>query len=151
MKRLAAASLTVAELWLKRVGEALYPDGDESIAVFEKIAQEKSLLCDVKQPRSLKHLKLYWSICHRIANALDRDGLNAEAVSDFFKKATGHLTVIQTKTFGPIERLDSISFTKMDQIAFRDFFERCIRFAYVEWGIPADVFSDLLLPKEERR
>lgn len=137
----------MATIWMRRFENSLVPDGTEALAAFEKIAHDKPLECEVKQPRSAKHLRLYWVICSRIADALDRDGLDREAVSDFFKRATGHFTEIETKTFGTIIRLDSISFAKMDQIAFREFFERCIRFAYSEWGIPADVFSDLLEDK----
>lgn len=141
----------MAELWLKRVGEALYPDGPESLAVFEKVPHQKPLFCEVKQPRSLQHLKLYWSIVHRIVNALDRADVNDVRVDKFFKRATGLYTEYETKTFGKELEYGSIAFKNMDQIAFSEFFEKCIRFAYGEWGIPADVFSDLLEPKGERR
>lgn len=140
----------MAELWVQKVDGVLHADGDESLAVLDKVPSGKSLLCEVKQPRNAKHLRLYWAICARIADALDRDDIDREAVSDFFKRATGHFTEIESKTFGTIIRLDSISFAKMDQLAFSEFFEKCIRFAYLEWGIPADVFSDLLERKDER-
>lgn len=134
----------MAELWLIKVGSALHPDGPESQAVFDKMPGGKPLLADVKQKRSAKHLRLWFAICNRIANALDRDDIDGEAVSDFLKKATGHYTTLHTKTQGDIIRLDSISFAKLDQLGFNDFFEKAIRFSYLEWGIPPDVFSDLL-------
>ncbi len=137
----------MADFWVIRIGDSLVPDGDDSRTVFEKIPQGKPLHCEVKQPRNAKHLRLYWKICHRIADALDRDDIDAEAVSDYFKRATGHFHILQSTEFGEIRVLDSISFAKMDQIAFSEFFEKCIRFCYSEWGIPADVFSDLLEPK----
>lgn len=137
----------MVDLWVRRIGNQLHADGNEALAVLMAMPIDKPMECVVTLKRSAKHHRLYWKICARIAQALDRDGLGSEEVSDFFKKATGHFTIIESKTFGPIERLDSISFAKMDQLAFREFFEKCIRFAYTEWGIPADVFSDLLEDK----
>lgn len=124
---------------------ALHPDGPESQTVFDKMPVGKSLACEVKQERSVKHLKLYWAICRRIADALDRDNVTHETVDKFFKRSTGLYTVVPSSTFEEgIVQYGSISFGKMDQMQFREYFEKCIRFAYTEWHIPANVFSDLL-------
>lgn len=140
----------VAELWLIKVGSALHPDGPESQAVFDKMPFGKPLQAEVKQKRSAKHHRLFWAICARIANALDRDDLDAEAIADALKIETGHFWVYQSAKDGPRRVAKSIAWAKMDQLAFSDFFERCVRAAYLEWKIPADVFSDLLERKDER-
>lgn len=134
----------MAELWLIKVDGVLVGEGNEANDAMAKLPSGVPLQCEVKRPRSAKHNRLYWKICARIATALDRTDIDSEKVSDFFKRATGHYEEIETKTWGTIIRLKSISFAKMDQIAFREFFEKCIRFATTEWGIPYDTFGDLL-------
>lgn len=139
-------------LWLKRVGNALVPDGDDSFAVFAKIPFAKSMQWEGKVPRNVGHHRLYWGLVHRIASAI---GEQAETVSDLLKIETGHCTVIHSKKYGEIRLPQSIAFAKMDQAAFSEFFERCVQVIYSQWGIARsdilDAVGDLLEPKTERR
>lgn len=128
-------------LWLRRVGNSLFPDGDESIAELSKIAFDKSLRCEVKQPRNSQHHKLFWSVCARVASGI---GAESDAVCDVLKIATGHYTLIRSKSYGEIKLPKSISFAKMDQTQFRTFFDKCMETIFTEWGIDRNAFSDLL-------
>lgn len=133
-------------LWLRRVGNALHPDGDESVAEFAKLPFVKSLRCEIKQPRNAAFHRLYWAVCARIATGV---GSNSENISDVLKIATGHYTTIRSKNYGEIRLPKSIAFHNLDETAFREFFLRCLVVIFQEWGIGADAFSDLLDVKGE--
>ena len=133
-------------LFVQKVGDALVPDSDESREILEKLAPGRSYRCEVKQPRNLQFHRLYFALCQRIGSGV---GLTAENVSDLFKLATDHVTVIKTKA-GMVKVPKSISFQAMDNTEFSAFFERCVAAAYEHWGIdPADV-ADLLAPEESQ-
>lgn len=135
----------MAELYLKRVGMALWPEGDDSIAAFSKIPFGKSLKAEVKQPRNPRYHRWFFAICSRIAGGI---GSDAETVANVFKFATGHVEIIKTKSYGEVKIPKSISFAQLDDLAFHEFVEKCIQTAYTEWQIdPADL-ADLLAPQE---
>jgi len=138
----------MAELFLKRVGMALWPDGDASVCEFAKLPFGKALKAEVKQPRNPAFHRLYFALCHRIAGGI---GSDAETISNVFKFATGHTDSIKTKSYGEVKIPKSISFSKMDGTQFREFFDRCIAVAFTEWGLDAEAFADLLDQKTEQR
>lgn len=139
-------------IWLKRVGNSLIADGNDSAAEFAKIPFGKVLRAEVKQPRNTAHHRLYWGLCHRIAAAI---GSYPENVSDMLKIETGHCDIVRSKKYGEVRLPKSIAFASMDQSAFNEFFERCVIVIYSEWGIARDdvmnAVSDLLAPKTEKR
>ncbi len=135
----------MAGLWVRRVGEGLWADGNESVAEFAKIPFGKPLKAEVKQPRNPRYHRWFFAICARIAGGI---GSDAETVANVFKFATGHVDTIKTKTYGEVRIPKSISFAKMDDLLFHEFVEKCIATAYTEWHIdPADL-ADLLTPQE---
>lgn len=138
----------MSELWLIKSGNALHPADDESVSEFGRLPFSKPLRCEVKQPRNPSHHRLYFALCHRIANGI---GSEAESISTVFKMATGHYEPIHTKSYGVVKAPKSISFAKMDQTAFNAFFEKCLDVAFTQWGIDRSAFADLLDPKTFRR
>ena len=132
------------KLWVKRVGQALLPSGDESIEEFEKVPVGTDVEISIRQPRSAAHLRLYWALCARIGNA---KGIDSEIVSDMLKIATGYCEIIQSRKYGQLRLPRSISFAAMDQIQFADFFRKCVDTIYTEWEISPSVVSDLLIPE----
>lgn len=140
----------MVDFWAIRKGDYLVPDGAESAAAFSKIPFGKPVKVEAKQPRNAAHLRLYWKLCARIAEAV---GAERETVSDLLKVRTGSVRIIQTKN--GIEKFPtSISFVNMDQTAFSAFFERCLVVIYEEFGIARpDILpfiEDLLVPTERR-
>ena len=137
----------MATVFLKRIGNALYPDGDASIAAVELLPFERTLKAEVTQPRSLPHHKLFWALCARIGQGI---GKSAEWVADAFKVETKNFDIF---SYGgkPHVVLRSIAFHKMDQIQFTAFFNECVQIAYREWKIdPADI-SDLLVREDDNQ
>lgn len=132
------------KFWAVRVGNALVPDGDGSLAEFEKLPFGKPLQTEVTQPRNSAHSRLYWKLCQRIGSGI---GKPAEWVSDAFKVETGHYDQFD---YGGRQHivLRSIAFHKFDQIQFREFFESCIKIMYENWKIDTASVADLLVPQE---
>lgn len=135
-------------LFLRRVGNTLAPDGDESVSELLSLPFGKSFKAEVKLPRNPRFHRLYFALCKRIADGIGRD---AEEISTVFKFATGHIEQIHSKTYGYIKVPKSISFAKLDETAFRKFFDACVAVALTEWGIEAEALADLLDPKTEVR
>ena len=50
----------MTRLWVKRVNNSLYPDGDELLAAMELLPFDKPLQADLRQPKSPKFARLYW-------------------------------------------------------------------------------------------
>lgn len=136
------------DLWLKRVGNALYADGDDSACEFSKIPFGKTLRAEIKQPRNPAFHRLYFALCHRIASGI---GSDAETISNIFKFATGHVDTIKTKSYGQVEIPKSISFSKMDNGQFSSFFEKCVVVCYEEWKIDPAQLEDLLVPEAQQK
>lgn len=134
----------MTKLWLKRVGNALHPDGDESVIALSKVPFGKSFAAELRQPRNGAFHRLYWALCQRVAEGI---GATAENVSDALKIATGHYTTLRTKTYGDLKQPKSISFAAMDNAAFSEFFERCVQTIYTEWKIDPAAVEDLLVPQ----
>ncbi len=135
-------------IYLRRVGYTLHADGEESVCELAKLPMNKTLRAEVKQPRNPAFHRLFFALCNRIANGVGRD---AEEIATVFKFATNHIDQIHSKTYGYIKVPKSISFAKLDEAGFREFFARCIETAFVEWGLEASAFADLLDPKTEKR
>lgn len=135
-------------LFLRRVGNALYPDGDESIATLLELPFDKHLMAEIKQPRNPRFHRLYFAMCKRIADGI---GASAENISTVFKYSTGHYDTLRTKSLGEVRIPKSISFAKLDEVGFRAFFNKCVDVALSEWGIAPEALADLIDPKTEMR
>lgn len=135
-------------IYLRRVGNALFPEGDEAIAELVKLPFAKSLRGEIKQPRNPAFHRLFWALCSRIANGI---GAEPESIASVFKLATGHVETVRTKSYGDMKIPKSISFAKLDEIGFRTFFDKCLQVAWLEWHLDPAEFADLLDPKTEKR
>lgn len=125
------------------------PSEGESATVFSRLPLGSSLHVEVRRPRNGKHHRLYWVLCHRMANAI---GCDSEALSDFLKVKTGHVRIVKTKD-GIEEFPASISYASMDQDQFREFFDKCIIIISEKFGIARpdilDAIADLIADKRE--
>jgi hypothetical protein len=133
--------------WAVRRGKGLEPYGDESLAEFANLPFDKPLQVDAVQPRNSAHHRLFWALCARVGRGIGKD---AEWVERAFKVETGHYDIYR---YGGRENLvlRSIAFGKMDQIAFREFFEKCIEIMYRVWKIDPASVADLLVPNEDQK
>jgi len=128
----------------KRPDGTLCPADDAGAEILQGLKVGAFVAVEVTRPRNIQHHRLYWALCSHIAQAI---GADRENVSDVIKLRTGHCTIVQTKT----ERVRlprSISFAKMDQAEFRQFFERCVRVVCEEF-LPHQRPSELIREIEQ--
>ena len=117
------------KVFMVRTMNGLLPDDERATEALRGIKIGQTVAVEVTRPRNIQHHRLYWAMCSKIGNALD---VEPENISDVLKLRTGHFVVVQTKS-GPVHLPRSISFAKMDQAQFREFFERCCRVITAEW------------------
>lgn len=141
----------MSEFFVIRVGNGLYAGDETNLAALLKLPYDRPILIEARAPRNGAHHRLYWALCHRIADAV---GSTSETVSDLLKINTGHCHFVSSKNHGYLKLPKSISFAAMDQTEFSAFFERCLVCIYEEWGIERkDIIAaieDLLVPTEGR-
>lgn len=131
-------------LWVRRVGNSLFPDSTESNLEFEKLPQDKSLQADIKQPRNPKFSRLYWVLCARIGQGIGKD---RAWVSDAFKVEIGFCQVFN---YGGKSHLVLKSTTDLDEVAFKEYFEACVACAYERWHIAPASVADILVKEEAK-
>jgi hypothetical protein len=140
----------MSSFWATRKDDHLVPvPSAENMAEFSKLPYGKEVLVEARQPRNAGHHKLFWVLCTRIGSSI---GQPADVVADILKVATGHATTVKLKSLGWQRFPKSISFAKMDQTQFSEFFEACLKVIYTEFGIARpeilEAIGDLLTPQE---
>lgn len=136
------------KLWAIKRGTRLEPYGDESVAEFDRLPTHKPLQVEVTQPRNSAHHRLFWALCARIGRGI---GQEADWVERAFKVETGHYDIYNMPGGRECMVLRSIAFGKMDQIAFKDFWERCLEIMYAKWQIDPASVADLIVPEEAQK
>lgn len=153
--------LFVEAKFVTGLGWGLFPTNAGGMEYLDsKIPKGKELRADVSQSRNLAHHKLYWALCAAVAEATD---ITPEEISDVLKLRTGHfeLEAVETEAgkWQTVARLKSIAFHKLDQLAFGEFFERCVRVIYERWygighnsskGLKTRI-DELLAPNTEKQ
>ena len=119
----------MSKTFFRRTLAGLAPDDDGASEALRGVQIGQVVAVEISRPRNLQHHRLYWALVSRIASALDID---RENVSDVLKLRTGHFVTVETRS-GPVQLPRSISFAKMDQAEFSEFFERCCREISVAW------------------
>ncbi len=143
----------MTDFWASRTGDQLIPSDSESWAEFARVPFGKALHVEVKQPRNPGHHRKFFTLVHRMANAL---GVNSEALRDHLTVRAGHVNIVKTKD-GIREYPASIAFAKMDQTEFNQFFNRCVVTIAEDWGLRRpdilDAVRDLIdggLPEQKK-
>ena len=126
-------------LFATRIGDCLWPSDAASEEAMRRIPPEKLVHVEVIRERNAKHHRLYFVLLHIVAKGLGKD---EDEIDYILRLESGHCEPVKMAD-GRIEhRVKSISWAKMDQLAFTPFFERCIQVIYEQYGI---------LPKDTRR
>mgnify|MGYP000043799597 CR=1 FL=1 len=112
----------MSDLMVRRVPQGLIADNAMTQAYFADLEVGRVYRAKISKPRNVRMHRLYWALCGAVAEQLDRP---AELISSLIKIRCGHVDVVKTAQ-GIVEIPKSISFAKMSQTDFREFFERAI-------------------------
>lgn len=107
----------------------LQPDNEAAREALQTLPVGSLVKCDVKRPRNLPQLRLFWSLCRAIGDAV---GAHRENVADVIKLKTGHFTVVKTAS-GLHKFPKSISFAKLSQAEFNVFMNEACRIVCAEF------------------
>ena len=121
------------KLVLIRSGHALYAVDTAGDIDLQRIAQGKEIMCEIKQARNPRFHRFAFALFNAIAEGTG-DFTSLEALRTWFKIRLGYADPI----IGPDGKthwvVRSLSFEKMDEADFREFFERAIDLAVKTWG-----------------
>lgn len=115
--------------FFKRTVTGLTPEDEQAAKTLRGIKPGEVIAVEVTRPRNIQHHRLFWAMVSKIAEAVDAE---PENVADVLKIKTGHYVTVTTKS-GLMMFPRSISFAKMDQAEFRDFFDRCCKVICAEF------------------
>lgn len=114
----------------KRLGGALDPIDDCGRDVLAKFGAGTVLKAEITKPRNIKFHRKYFAMLNLIFQNQDHYK-SLDDLLDVCKLRIGHVRTIETRH--GIERVPaSISFAKMDDIAFEDIYERTFQWAVTE-------------------
>lgn len=116
---------TKRPLFCRHTKHGLQPSDRATADALAQIPPCEIVRVEIKRPRNIRHHRLYWGMLQKICDNLDN--VRPEILNDVIKLRTGHVQVLKTRQ-GIVEIPGSISFDKMDQNEFRDFYERAVGF-----------------------
>ena len=130
---------------MTRRGDALVPASRAALDELQRLRDGANLLADVRQPRNVKHHRMFWALCTYVANALNagpgETEWTQELVADRLKIATGRAEVLALPAglrahYGAEVAVKpaSISFAAMDQAEFAAFANAAVRYLLAEFG-----------------
>lgn len=116
------------DILMRKAFGALRPVDEQGEESLRGIPNGAVVKVTVKRPRNIRHHRLYWALMSLLHENQSRYA-TVEELSDAIKCAVGHCTVITRPDGTEIRIPRSISFSKMDQDAFKQFFDRVVELA----------------------
>lgn len=110
------------KLMMTKTISGLVPSLAQDRELFSKLKIGKEYVAEIKQPRNVQQLKLYWSLIHLIFPE-QKTWTTKEDLSDAIKCAVGHCEQTTLKDGRIMVRPKSISFAKADQSQWEAFFD----------------------------
>lgn len=116
----------VADVMLHKRLNGLFPCDDASAEVVRALGQGEIIRATVRKPRNVKFHRKFFALLQLVNDATDK-WPNVEQLLVELKFRLGHVDTVQLST-GELVRLPrSISFAKMDDTEFAQFFDRSLK------------------------
>jgi hypothetical protein len=141
----------MSELFLQRTVGGLKPCDDAGIDALRKIKVGEVVQCEITRPRNLAHHRKFWALLNVFWQATG-DWSSPYGVLIELKVRLGHVQDVLIKETGELVRVPkSISFAKMDQVEFDEFYEAAIReLCKMGGGIEEDALRNEVLSELAR-
>lgn len=111
----------VKEMMVKKLG-ALYPADERAETLIRRLKLGEMVSVEIKRPRNVHfHAKLFAMLHIVLVNQEAYKSM--DDLLEICKLRTGHCHTVLTK-FGEVKITDSISWAKMDETEFADFYDR---------------------------
>ena len=129
----------------KRYGQTLAPTTKDTADLIESFSSSDIVEITVKKPRHVRHHRKFWAVLGVVARNTEYE--KSDILLDYIKVRLGYVDWFSFKTSDGIAlnvpRPKSISFKKMDQVEFSEFYERAMTV------IQDDLGFDLALTEKE--
>lgn len=118
------------EIYLQKRMGALVPADERAEDALRKIALNTTIKARISAPRNVFFHRKFFAMLNIV---LKNQSLypSLDLLLSVCKLATGHAEVIQTK-HGNVAIPKSISFAKMDELAFNEFYDRAVQWVLVD-------------------
>ena len=116
------------KLVFQKLNGSLLPADQDAEQALAKIAKGELVFVGIKKSRNIKHHRLYWAL---VGLVYDNQSTyqSKEVISDVLKISAGHADLVRLPNGGEYYRPRSISFAKMNQLEFSEFWDRICRYA----------------------
>eukprot|EP01050_Picozoa_sp_SAG11_P002845 SAG11_NODE_148_length_14747_cov_217.933517_22_plen_139_part_00 len=114
----------MSKIILKKKGLSLSASDENSQEVLQRLP-DGFVVCDLKQPRNLKHHRLFWGLMRKVFENQERyKTLNEMVIA--VKVGVGHCDQYPLKNGNICYIPKSINFESMEQLEFNEFFDRSV-------------------------
>lgn len=112
----------------RSAGNAVYlaASDDHSITILRGLKDGETVRCKINRPRNPRHHRLAWAMIGLIFKNQERFPTE-EAMVDAIKYMTGHFDEIELPNGKRFHKLRSLSWEKMDQTQFKQWFDRFVQ------------------------
>ena len=144
------------DILVRKFKGGLFPADDVAKAAMDKLPVGSMMKVTVKQGRNLQRLRLYWSLCAKVAEFSDVLP-DREAVHTAFKAGTGRVEYVTLPgTDKALSLYRSIAFDKMEEGEFAEYLDACLTIVWSrilpgweEWQ-RAELLNIIGVPNERR-
>lgn len=137
-------------IFMERTVSGLRATDATGIEILKRIGVGEMVRCEITKPRNLMHHKKFWALVNVFWAATGK-WPTPYAVLLELKDALGYVDRQTLSTGRTLDMPRSISFAKMDQIAFDDFYERSLKeLCEMAGGIPEEGLRQAVLEELAR-
>lgn len=117
------------QILVEKLEDALHPTDEASKTAIRQIPERTIVKIQVSVPRNIRHHRMFFALINLVFDAQREPRLfpTHEALLDALKIAIGHVREVRGIRGEIYIVPDSISFGRMDNIAFREFFDAAVR------------------------
>lgn len=135
------------EMLLTRTMRGLEAADDDAREKLRAWKLGQPLKCEVRLARDSARMRYYWGLVDIVRKNTDRF-TSKEEVSDSIKLGVGHVNQAQVydadRGWRIVRTPKSISFARMDEVAFQDFIQRAEAYCCAVLSITSDQLADAL-------
>lgn len=117
------------QLLMVKMEDGLHPTDQESIEAIRQIPDNSIVKIQVSIPRNVRHHRMFFALINLVWQAQREPRIfpTRDALRDAIKIASGHVREVRDLQGRTHIVPDSISFGRMDNIAFKEFFDSAVR------------------------
>ena len=117
------------QMLMEKLEDALHPADQAAIEAMRQVPERSIVKIQFSIPRNVRHHRMFFALINLVwqAQREPRTFATRENLLDALKIATGHVREVRDLQGRTHIVPDSISFGRMDQVQFREFFDSAVK------------------------